>query len=249
MLDLGDREVASILAREYPNEQWASFFYQGLSDAEFVDIGVHAVNLGIRLNAITADAPPVYNLERTLGLLEAINEQAPIADLRCVGVHLLSGTDQQLRRFRELGLVATVTPALLHNHARAFSLEGKGDDALPIRRMLDAGIPLTLSTDNVPPSMLFTAWEALSRWDMKEQRAEGQSYLSREEVLRLSTQSGHYLNWEEDSRGMIEKGFAADVVVLDGDPLTCDLDLLPQLQVDLTIVDGKIRYDRQQPKQ
>lgn len=246
MLDLGDREVASILALEYPYEQWASFFYQGLSDAEFVDIGVHAVKLGIRLNAITADAPPVYYLDRTLRLLETINEQVPIRDLRCVGVHLMGGTDEQLRRFRELGLAATVTPALLYNHAAAFSLDGKGDEALPIRRMLDAGIPVTLSTDNVPPSMLFTAWETLSRWNEPGQRAEGQSYLTREEVLRHSTQTGHYLNWEEDSRGVIEPGFAADVVVLDGDPLTCDLDLLPQLQVDLTVMDGKIRYEREQ---
>jgi predicted amidohydrolase YtcJ len=247
MLDLGDREVASTIAAEYPYEQWAGFFYQGLTDAEFVELGVHAVRLGLRLNCITTEAPPVYSLERSLRLLEAVNDQVSIRDLRCVGIHLMGGTDDQLRRFRDLGLAATVTPSLLHNHAKAFSLEGRSDDAMPIRRMLDLGIPVALSTDNVPPSMLFAAWNALSRWDAVNQCAIGQSYLSREEALRLCTQTGHYLNWDEGHRGAIAEGYAADIVVLDGDPLTCPLEMLPHLPIDLTVVDGEIRYERARP--
>ena len=244
MLDLGDREVASTVAAEYPYEQWAGFFYQGLTDAEFVEIGAEAVRHGLRLNCITTDAPPVYSLERSLRLLEAVNDEVPIRDLRCVGIHLMGGTDDQLQRFRDLGLAATMTPSLLHNHAKAFSLDGRGDDAMPIRRVLDAGIPVALSTDNVPPSMLFAAWEALSRWDTVNQCAVGQSYLSREEALRLCTQTGHFLNWDEGNRGTIAEGYAADIVVLDGDPLTCDLDALPQLPIDMTVVDGEIRHQR-----
>jgi predicted amidohydrolase YtcJ len=159
----------------------------------------------------------------------------------------MGGTDDQLRRFRDLGLAATVTPSLLHNHAKAFSLEGRSDDAMPIRRMLDLGIPVALSTDNVPPSMLFAAWNALSRWDAVNQCAIGQSYLSREEALRLCTQTGHYLNWDEGHRGAIAEGYAADIVVLDGDPLTCPLEMLPHLPIDLTVVDGEIRYERARP--
>jgi len=245
MLDLGDREVASTIATQYPYEHLAGFFYQGLTDAEFVEIGVHAVRHGVRLNCITTDAPPVYSLERSLRLLEAVNEQTSIRGLRCVGIHLMGGTDEQLRRFRDLGLAATVTPSLLHNHAKAFSLVGRGDNAMPIRRMLDLGIPVALSTDNVPPSMLFTAWAAVSRWAAVNHSNIGQSHLSREEVLRLCTQSGHFLNWEEDNRGVIAEGYAADLVILDGDPMACPIDALPKIPIDVTIVDGEIWHQRE----
>jgi predicted amidohydrolase YtcJ len=42
---------------------------------------------------------------------------------------------------------------------------------------------------------------------------------------------------------MIAVGRAADLVVLNGDPLTCDIDLLPQLKADLTMLDGRITHD------
>ena len=100
-----------------------------------------------------------------------------------------------------------------------------------------------LGTDNVPPSMLFTAWEALERWDETGQRHLGESHLTREEVLRISCQAPHYMNWEEDNRGKIAEGMAAELAVFDTDPLTCDIKQLPKLKPAMTMVDGRIVHD------
>ena len=70
------------------------------------------------------------------------------------------------------------------------------------------------------------------------------SRLGREEVLRLAAQTGHYLTWDEDRRGSIEVGKVADLVVLDADPLTCDLDRLRSIPVDLVLVDGRVVHER-----
>ena len=43
-----------------------------------------------------------------------------------------------------------------------FNLHEIGERAIPIRRLLDAGVPVSLSSDNVPYSMLWTMWEALA---------------------------------------------------------------------------------------
>ena len=91
--------------------------------------------------------------------------------------------------------------------------------------------------------MLFTAWEALERWDEIGQRHLGESHLTREEVLRISCQTPHYMNREEDSRGRIAAGMAAELTVFDADPLTCDIRQLPELKPALTMVDGRIVHD------
>jgi predicted amidohydrolase YtcJ len=92
--------------------------------------------------------------------------------------------------------------------------------------------------------MLFTCWEALVRWDDEGQQHLGKSNLTREEALRICCQTPHHMNFDEDNRGRIAPGQAAELVVLNGNPLTCDVDLLPQLEADMTILDGRITHDR-----
>jgi predicted amidohydrolase YtcJ len=240
VLDPGDPTIASLFAAQYPYEQWAGFFFQALSADEFVEIGVAAAKLGMRISTPLVDVPPFYSLEKTLSLLERVNSIVPIANMRCVAMHLTKATDDQLDRIKKLGLCVTMTTAFLHHHSAAFKLSGMGDDAIPIRRVIDKGIPLAFSTDNVPPSMLFTLWESLARWDNSTLRKEGNSHLTREEALRVACQSGHYITWDEASRGTIAAGYFADLAVIDGDILACDLDLIPNLNVSMTFLEGEL---------
>jgi predicted amidohydrolase YtcJ len=238
-LDLADPKAAALIGCCYPYVGWAGHFHQGLSDEEFVDLGVRAVRLGLRLNTLVC-----YDLDRSLRLFEAVDRQVSIRELRCVGIHLLSASDDQLRRIRDLGLVITMTPNILYEHAQSFRIERLGDEAIPIRRVVDAGIPVALSTDNVPYPMLWTLWETLARWNRRMNGPIGESHLSREEALRLCVQTGHYLMWDEGSRGSLETGKSADLVVLGDNPLSCDLDRIPRISVDLTMVDGRIVHMR-----
>jgi len=52
------------------------------------------------------------------------------------------------------------------------------------------------------------------------------------------------VTWNEGRYGSIESGKMADMVVLDGDPLTCPQDDLKDLPVDMTIVGGKVAFER-----
>jgi len=239
-LDHGDPKVAGPIAREYPYEQWSGNFAQGVSDSQFVELGIEAAKLKLRLHFLIADKMPFHNVESTLTMLEEIDKHAPVRDLRCVGYHLTAATPKQLKRIRDLGLIVTLNPSFLYSHAIDLRLAELGQAAIPIREVLDADIPMALSTDNVPPSMLFAAWAALTRWDRVGQQHIGESRLQREEVLRLCCQAPHYINWEEDDRGTIAPGRAAELVTLDGDPLTCDIEALPNLKSVLSMVDGRI---------
>ena len=233
-LDVADPNSARIIARGYPYEQWAGHFYQSLPHERLVALGLEAAKLGIRVCTLVC-----YELERVLCAFEEIDAQVPIRDRRWVAVHVTEATPCQLRRIKALGLVATVTPGFMYMAQTRFNLQALGERGTPIRALLDSGIPVALSTDGVPHSMLFAMWEALARWDNDGRQALGESGLSRLEALRLATVAGHYLTWDEATRGPLAPGMAADFVVLDDDPLTCDVDRIRHIGVERTFVAGR----------
>ena len=229
-----DATVADIIAAGYPYDQWAGHFYQAMTFERFVKLGTEAARLGLRVNCVVS-----RDLEYALAAYEAIDRVVPIRDRRWVVIHVNQASDEQIKRMRALGVIATVVPGFLWMAGDRYGLDKLGADGIPIRRMLDGGVTVALSTDGVPYSMLWTAWEALARWDEDGQRQLGDSRLTREEALRMAMQSGYRLTWNEDRYGSLEAGKVADLVVLAEDPLTCELDRLKDIKVERTFVGGR----------
>jgi hypothetical protein len=229
-----DPAVADIIAAGYPYDQWAGHFYQAMTRERFVKLGTEAARRDLRVNCVVS-----RDLEYALSAYEAIDREVPIRDRRWVVIHVNQASDAQIRRLKALGVVATVVPGFLWMAGDRYGLDRLGDQGIPIRRLLDGGVPVALSTDGVPCSMLWTAWEAIARWDDDGQRQLGDSQLSREEALRMAAQSGHLLTWNEDRYGSLEVGKVADMVVLAEDPLSCELDRLKDIRVERTFLAGR----------
>jgi predicted amidohydrolase YtcJ len=140
---------------------------------------------------------------------------------------------------KALGVIATVTPNFMYMASDRFNLQEIGDTAMPVRALIDAGVPVALSSDNVPYSMLWTMWEALARWDGDSERRLGESNLTREEALRMICQTGALVTWEENRKGTLEVGKLGDIVILDGNPLTCEEDRLKDIRVEHTFLGGR----------
>ena len=105
---------------------------------------------------------------------------------------------------------------------------------------------VALATDNVPTSLFHPVWQAIARVDRYSGRVIAPSQrLSREEALRAATIEGAYLTFEEAEKGSLEPGKLADLVVLSDDPLTCDEARIKDITAELTIVGGRIVYERE----
>ncbi|WP_157949989.1 amidohydrolase [Vallitalea okinawensis] len=64
------------------------------------------------------------------------------------------------------------------------------------------------------------------------------------EALHNYTKESAYASFEEHLKGSIEEGLLADLVVLDRDIMNLSNDLLKDVLVDMTIVNGEIKYMR-----
>jgi predicted amidohydrolase YtcJ len=159
-------------------------------------------------------------------------------------VHLHAATPAQLARIRRLGAVATTNPiSYLWRSGAAESgrLGGMPETMLPHRSLGRLGIPFGLATDNKPanPWLAFTA--AVARRDMTTGEILGaEERLSRRQALRALTVGGAWVTFAERERGVLAPGRAADLAVLDLDPLVAPLETLAEMKARLTMVNGAL---------
>ena len=121
----------------------------------------------------------------------------------------------------------------------------------PFRTALDAGIPLTFSSDT---SVTYPNWRrgvqsAITRENMSGTRVSGpDQIISREEAIRAYTINGAWQDFMENKKGSIEARKLADFCVLDQDIMTAEAHTLGNINVVMTIVGGKIVYDASVPE-
>ena len=179
---------------------------------------------------------------------EAANSDAPIDGLRWVIEHGFMPRDDHFPRMHALGLLVS---AQHHLYVAAPSLvEYWGADraawTTPVRAYLDAGIPVSLGSD--APVVPWDPWSVLHHFTTRGTISAGvhgaSQRITREEALRAITQGYAHLTFEEDDKGTLEVGSLADLIVTAEHFLDCQDPCLESMQVDLTIVGGRIAYER-----
>ena len=68
--------------------------------------------------------------------------------------------------------------------------------------------------------------------------------ISREDALIAHTRRNAFLVFQENNLGSIQAGRLADLVVLDRDYLTIPADQIKDIKADVTIVGGKVIFQR-----
>ncbi|RHR48057.1 amidohydrolase [Clostridium sp. AF18-27] len=168
--------------------------------------------------------------------------------------HAETISSRDINRLADLNVLATVQPihSALGMLAGGYQLclgEERAQNTWPFREILDAGGRLAFSTDypaaySINP--LWNVYSAVTRCEPDEGApADGRSHtVTLAEALTAYTKSSAYAETFEDSLGTLEPGKLADIVIIDRNLFAIDPMEIRFAQVDLTMVDGEIRYER-----
>lgn len=176
------------------------------------------------------------------------NPDIDCSQLRPVMIHCQTVRTDQIERMKEIGMLASVFCDHIWYwgdwHYESVLGPERANRISPLREIADAGINYTLHQDPpiCKPNMLFSVHNAVNR-TTKGGRVLGEDQkLSVWEALKGITINGAYQCFEEESKGTLEVGKIADLVVLDKNPLETDPTAIKDIKVLETIKYGKVIY-------
>jgi predicted amidohydrolase YtcJ len=175
-----------------------------------------------------------------------VNAEKPIRDLRWTIMHLFHPSDAAIAKMAEIGILATMQdhPVLLGHNQRRWWGDQHAAYAIPIRKVIDAGVLVGGGTDGpvVPVDPYLSMWWMTTRQVMKGYVLGKEHAITPKEALTLYTINNARVMGVERERGSIEPGKLADLAVLSQDILSVPPDAIRGTKALMTAVGGKVVY-------
>ncbi len=171
-------------------------------------------------------------------------------DLRWRDEHSQHIDPADIKRFKQLGVIAAMQGVHTISDgpwvAKRLGAERTRLTSYPWRALWDAGVVVTNGTDTpvekVDPIPSF--WGSVARKTSDGTVFLPEQRVTREEGLRAYTLNNAFAAFEEKEKGSITVGKLADLVVLTKNIMTVPEDEIPTARVAMTILGGKIAYER-----
>jgi predicted amidohydrolase YtcJ len=207
----------------------------------------HAYANGIQLFAYSnGDA----GIDLSLAAIEkAIAASGKADDRRTVIAHSYFVRPDQLATYRQHDIGVSMMPPHMMVYGDLLMKELGPERATmesPLASALAAGLRSTIHCDcpSASPNMMEAVWTAVTRTTMSGQVLGPQERVSPYAALLGATRNVAYTYREEASKGTITAGKIADLVILDGNPLTAEPDKIKDIKVVETIKRGETIYAR-----
>jgi predicted amidohydrolase YtcJ len=189
-------------------------------------------------------------IDMAINAIEAALKAKPDANHRHKIEHLLFPSNDALQRIKDMGIVVSTQPnwvSMLADAYKNVSNEETMARLIPLRTLLDMGIPLACGCDVPATPFIEPNWSfagAVTRTTWLDNLYNPDQTISMMDTLRMHTMGSAYASFEEDMKGSIEVGKAADLVIWSHDLLTLDpkVDLVDLIPLK-TIVAGQIVYE------
>ena len=222
-----------------------------LSSQELTEIVVKAHKEGIRLciHAIGDKAQDI-----ALDAIEEALKVLPKKDHRHRIEHLgnVLTSKERIRRAKRLGVIPVPTVEWIYAYGdfiETYLGHKRARQSFPIKSLLKEGLRPpgssdTLGTEPLSINPFFSIWCAVNRRTFAGGILIPEESISVMDAIRMYTINGAYAGFEENIKGSIEPGKLADMIVISDDILTIPIDKIKDIQVEMTIIDGKMVYPR-----
>jgi predicted amidohydrolase YtcJ len=206
------------------------------SDKNRLQLSIHAI--GDSANSIVLD------------IFEEILRRNPNWDRRLRIEHAQHVKPNDIQRFAQLGVIASVQPYhLIDDGCWAETRIGKErlKDMYVFRSFLNSGVKICFGSDwNVAPlNALLGIYAAVTRRTLDDKNPDGwipEQKISVEDAIKCYTINNAYASFEENIKGSIEVGKLADFVVLNENIITIDPLKIKNVKVDMTVFNGEIIF-------
>ncbi len=96
-----------------------------------------------------------------------------------------------------------------------------------------------------PINPIASYYASVSRITITGEKFNPEHVMTRMEALQSYTINNAIAAFEEDLKGTLSPGKLADIVVLSRDILTIAEDEIPGTEIDMTIIGGEVRHQRE----
>jgi predicted amidohydrolase YtcJ len=187
-------------------------------------------------------------MDNVLEIFKEADQEKSIKGRRWYFVHAYDPSPQNIEDMRRMEVGAATNPSFIYFLGDSFiSNMGKewGYHASPHKEYLENGIHISGGSDSPvsPYTPLWGIYGAVARkTQLSKEVAGADQRISIQDALRIFTMGGAWMTFEEKTKGSIEPGKLADVVILGEDILTVDPERIPKIPIIATFVGGKVVY-------
>ncbi len=187
-------------------------------------------------------------VSETLDLIEAIKNDIGIRDRRIRLEHIQHVQDKDLDRFKKLDIISSVQPAHLYFDAKVATENLLHPETTHIfKKLVDRENKICFGTDFpvVPENPFHNIYYAMTREAIGfENGFNTDMCLDLLTCLNAYTINNAYASYEENIKGSIREGKAADLIVVDRDLFNIPPKEIKNTVVETTFFNGKIIYSK-----
>ena len=218
-------------------EKWAT-------DADKAGLQLSVHSIGDSANSLILD------------MFDRIRKANPSRDRRFRVEHAQHVHPKDFARFRELEVIASVQPYHAIDDGR-WAEKRIGHErcktTYPFRTFLDSGVKMCFGSDwtVAPINPLLGIYAAVTRRTTDGANPNGwfpEQKISVKEAVEAYTINNAYAAYEEKEKGSVAAGKLADFAVLSEDIFSIDPVKIEKVEVEMTIVGGKVVYERKVQK-
>ncbi len=206
---------------------------------------------------LTAHAQGGAAIDTLIDVFERLDKQKSIAGERHHVMHGSFMSEDAIARMKRLNIAVDAQPGWMYFDVPAlgnvFGLQNM-KPFFPLKSFLKNGIKVAGGSDHMigfgkdtavnPFNPFLNMWMCTVRKTREGADFYPEERVTREEALRMYSIDAAWMFFGEKERGSIEKGKLADLVVIDRDYMTIPLDEIRSIQPLMTIINGKVVYEK-----
>jgi predicted amidohydrolase YtcJ len=225
-------------------DQTTGEIYPRQSDLNEMVSRNHRLGLQVAIHAIEEPA-----VESACIAIEQALRALPRSDHRHRIEHCSVCRPEMARRLAPLGILVVTQPSFIYYHGDRYLATVPSDQVdhlYPIRTLIESGICVAAGSDSpiVPPNPLIALYSVVSRRSKSGQTVLAKEAVNLKEAIRMFTQNAAKATFEEEFKGTIAPGKAADLVILSSDIMKASLEEIPHLEVEATILNGEVVWEK-----